>query len=223
MESSRRFGPTPEKGAMGKIADEIAEQDNIIGLHEIHTKYLEEQHEAELLKHDIEGLTGLKTRKVFERELEGTLKIIRGDIQEKRTHVEPIKEVSLILIDLDYFKKVNDTFGHPAGDEVLRKVSEILIESERASDTAARFGGEELVVLMPGASVEVAARHAEDVRSKIEELLFAEYPELRITASFGVISSKVSTDEKVLLQKVDEALYEAKNNGRNQVKIYAES
>lgn len=222
MEFPRRYGPeVPKDGETltGEIID-LAEENRMLDLEkalgEDHIKYMKEQH-------DIESMTGLKTREVFERELEGTLKLIRGDIQEKRTHSEPLKEVSLILIDLDYFKKVNDTLGHPAGDEVLRKVSEILIESERASDTAARFGGEELIVLMPGASAQVAARHAEDVRLKIEELLFEKYPELKITASLGVISSKVSTDQTVLLQKVDEALYRAKSNGRNRVEIYTES
>ncbi|MBI5405982.1 GGDEF domain-containing protein [Candidatus Kaiserbacteria bacterium] len=173
-------------------------------------------------RHEFEHLTGLKTRKVFERELDGALKIIRGEIREKRMHTEPLKEVSLILIDLDHFKRVNDTLGHSAGDEVLRKVSEVLIESERASDTAARFGGEELIVLMPGASVEAAVRHAEDVRSKIEQLTFDQYPGLKVTASFGVVSSESSIDAKMLLKLADEALYRAKNGGKNRVEVHTE-
>ncbi len=224
----KRYGPGVSEDRESLVGDltRLAEENRILDLEktlgDIHREYLEEQHATEREKHDVEHLTGLKTRKVFERELTGVLKLIRGEIPEKRGHAEPLKEASLILIDLDNFKKVNDTLGHPAGDEVLQKVSEILIESERASDTAARFGGEELIVLIPGASAKVAARHAEDVRAKIEKLTFDRYPKLRVTASFGVISSRSSTDEKVLLENVDKALYEAKEGGRNRVVVYEE-
>ena len=95
---------------------------------------LAQQNFHDEVHYEIEGLTGLNTRKVFERELSKTLKIISGEIVEKRA---PTKELSIILIDIDHFKKVNDTLGHPAGDAVLQKVSEIIKQSVRESDTVA--------------------------------------------------------------------------------------
>ncbi|MBU6388840.1 GGDEF domain-containing protein [Patescibacteria group bacterium] len=170
----------------------------------------------------IDHLTGASTRKVFEREFEQALKMIRGEVEEKREGIEPLKEVSLISIDIDHFKQVNDTLGHPAGDEVLRRVAGLLLESVRETDTVARVGGEELMVLLPGADVSVAARHAEELRTKIAALTFSNYPELEVTASFGVISSQDSTDEKTLYNHVDKALYAAKRGGRNRVEVYNE-
>jgi len=169
----------------------------------------------------IDHLTGASTRKVFEQELEQALRMVRGEVKEKREGVEPLKEVALISIDIDHFKQVNDTLGHPAGDEVLRRVAALLMESVRETDTVARVGGEELMVLLPGADVSVAARHAEELRAKIAELTFSDYPELKVTASFGVISSDDSTDEKTLYEHADKALYAAKRGGRNRVEIYS--
>ncbi|MDP1707110.1 MAG: GGDEF domain-containing protein [bacterium] len=182
------------------------------------SKYLLEHIANQEEQHSIEHLTRLKTRKVFDTEL----KLIFGEVEEKRHGVEPVKKIALILIDLDYFKQVNDTKGHAAGDEVLREVSALLIESVRPTDTVARFGGEELVVLMRGADMQAAKHHAEELRAKIQELRFAAYPGLEITASFGVCSTDVSdkTNSSTLLEQVDVALYKAKNGGRNRVEIY---
>lgn len=184
-------------------------------------------------QHEKEPLTGLNRREVFERELEGALGIIRGEIPEKREHAEPLTRVSVIMIDLDHFKQVNDTFGHEAGDAVLEAVGKIVEDSVRVSDTAtmgrtkntaARYGGEELMVLMPNVSAETAAIHAEDIRSKIEQLTFAEYPTLKPTASFGVACSSEATPyANQILKRADEVLYQAKGNGRNRVEVYTES
>lgn len=163
-------------------------------------------------------LTGLKNRKAFEHQLEQALENIRKGKEED--HVR-LKEISLISIDIDHFKQVNDTLGHPAGDEVLQKVAALLMRSVRGSDTVARVGGEELMVLMRGANTQVAARHAEELRVKIEGLVFDAHPELKVTASFGIISSENSTDDKTLVERVDQALYKAKENGRNRVEVYS--
>ena len=170
-------------------------------------------------RHGLDHLTELKTRKVFEHELEQSLKIIRGEIKEKRG--EPLKEITLISIDLDHFKAINDTYGHLAGDEVLKKVSMLLANSVRETDVAARVGGEELMVLLRGANVQNAARHAEGLRAKIEKLAFDTYPGLAVTASFGVVSSLDSTDAKVLYEHADQTLYKAKRDGRNRVEVYS--
>jgi diguanylate cyclase (GGDEF)-like protein len=212
MEFSRpeRHAKTPQ-GERERSTEEI--QDAQIGL-------LEWELEERDAQHSTEHLTGLKNRAVFEHELGESLKMIRGEIQEKRKGIEPTKEISLISIDLDHFKEVNDTFGHPAGDEVLRKVSTLLTESVRESDVVARVGGEELMVLMRGANAQIAARYAEELRAKIERLAFDAYPELKVTASFGIISSNVSTDADTLIKNVDRSLYKAKRGGRNRVEVY---
>ena len=201
---------TPE-GGQEALEQKIAELENEKGLLEWHIEYLEEQQ-------GIDFLTGAKTRKVFERELERSLKLIRGEIEEHRTH-EPLKEVSLIFVDLDHFKNINDTYGHPAGDDVLQKVAALLIRSVRDTDVVARVGGEEFVVLLRGANAAVAARSAEDFRVKISQMAFEKHPDLNVTASFGVTSSTNAHETKALYESADQALYRAKNAGRNQVVI----
>ena len=139
---------------------------------------------------------------------------------EHRTHGEPLKEVSLIFVDLDHFKQINDTYGHPVGDEVLQRVSALLIDSVRDTDIVARVGGEEFVVLLRGAGESIAMRDAEIFREKVAQMTFDKHPNLTITASFGVISSKDAQEAKTLYKGADEALYAAKV-GRNQVVAYS--
>ncbi|HVB19849.1 MAG TPA: GGDEF domain-containing protein [Candidatus Paceibacterota bacterium] len=184
------------------------------------SRYLLEHIAEREKEHSFDYLTGLKKREIFDRELERLLDVIRGEAKEKRKGVEPPTEVSLIAIDIDHFKQVNDTLGHQAGDAVLQKIGELLTRSIRhETDMAVRMGGEEFMVLMPGASVEIAANHAERLRAEIEKLVLDEYPELKITASFGVVSSESSTDLRALQKLVDDALYRAKDNGRNRVEV----
>lgn len=171
----------------------------------------------------IDPLTGAFNRFRFDPKLEQSLKLIRGDIEQHRAGVEPLSEISLIMLDLDYFKKVNDTFGHSTGDEVLRKVSALLMDSVRETDMVARYGGEEFMIFLRGADEMVAADHAEKLRAKIEQMMFDTQPELKITASFGVVSSKSSTDAETLKKLVDSALYKAKSGSRNRVEVHTEN
>lgn len=172
----------------------------------------------------IDQFTGASNRTAFERELDGALKIIRGEvkIKEHRTSGESLKEVSLVFVDLDHFKEINDGYGHPAGDKVLQEVSALLMDSVRKTDVVARLGGDEFVVLLKGAGEQVAGRYAEEFRAKIERMTFDAYPELKVTASIGVISSCSSTEASFLYAGVDKALYAAKRNNRNQVVVYSE-
>lgn len=204
--------PKPERVPAARKLSTEEVQDAQIGL-------LEWELEERDKQHGIDHLTGLKTRKVFERELEYSLKMIRGEIRP-RAGAESYKEASLISIDIDHFKQINDTLGHQAGDEVLRKVSELLEQSVREADIVARVGGEELMVLLRGAEEAFAAQKAEELRAKVEQTAFDAYPGLNITASFGVVSSKSSTDAKMLYENVDKALYRAKRGGRNRVEVY---
>jgi two-component system cell cycle response regulator len=125
-------------------------------------------------------------------------------------------ELSLILIDIDHFKQINDRNGHLVGDEVLSQVGELLARSCRNEDFAVRFGGEELLLVLPGCPLQVAGRRAEELRAALEAL---EPAGIRVTASMGV--SALSGDENDGLESVirmaDRAVYRAKSAGRNRV------
>lgn len=127
--------------------------------------------------------------------------------------------LSLMIIDLDYFKKVNDTYGHPAGDEVLKSVANAIAKSRRINEIAARVGGEEFVLLLPNCTMAQAVQVAERVRKTIKEqtVVVQDDIELKITASIGVASTDVYEPggEKQLYSDADTALYRAKRNGRD--------
>ncbi|SHJ26457.1 diguanylate cyclase (GGDEF) domain-containing protein [Parasporobacterium paucivorans DSM 15970] len=131
------------------------------------------------------------------------------------------KEMSIIMVDIDFFKAVNDNYGHLAGDQVLKKVAETLSDSmKRGSDWIARYGGEEFLVCMPGAGLETAKATAEYMRKSLEKSVIQfDGKEFSITASFGVYCIKSTGGEKVedLLKHADEKLYLAKRNGRNRI------
>ncbi|HTW50816.1 MAG TPA: GGDEF domain-containing protein [Stellaceae bacterium] len=132
--------------------------------------------------------------------------------------------VGLLSIDVDHFKKFNDNHGHDAGDTVLREVGVCLEGIFRNEDVVCRFGGEEFVVLMPGASVEIAARRGEELRAKIESLTvrYLEKNLPRITVSIGVAAFPEAGDTpQLLLKAADDALYRAKEGGRNRVELSA--
>lgn len=152
-------------------------------------------------------LTGLYNRHLFNDEID-------RKISDARRHHEPL---SLIMIDLDHFKAVNDTFGHLAGDGVLKGVAKVLMQNARREDTAARFGGEELVLLMNKCNGENAVMKAEKMRQEIEAL----HPEgINVTASFGIaVMDETIKNGNDFLKKADEALYRAKEEGRNRVVI----
>jgi diguanylate cyclase (GGDEF)-like protein len=122
---------------------------------------------------------------------------------------------SVLMGDVDEFKKYNDTFGHPAGDEVLKKVASILLSSTRSVDCTARYGGEEFAVLLTGTSGDMAAEVAERIRARVEG---QEFPGRRITISIGIAEFPAdgqTADE--VISCADEALYAAKRAGRNRV------
>jgi diguanylate cyclase (GGDEF)-like protein len=121
---------------------------------------------------------------------------------------------SLILIDIDFFKKVNDLHGHQVGDEVLIQVARVIRECTRSGDIAARWGGEELAVYLPSVQHSAALNIAERIRNKVQE---STRPE--VTVSIGVSSwnKEQMITMKQLFNEADVALYHAKNNGKNQV------
>ena len=127
------------------------------------------------------------------------------------------------MTDIDYFKKVNDTYGHAAGDIVLQTVSKIMRSGLREYDVAGRYGGEEFVILLPFTKIDEAKRVAERLRKAVEDKVIDiskandETKEIRVTISIGV-SELVNDDE--LIKNSDKALYKAKESGRNKVVIY---
>ncbi len=123
--------------------------------------------------------------------------------------------LSVIMVDLDHFKRVNDTYGHPAGDQVLQQVGEIFKNSLRSYDGAGRYGGEEFLLILPGVNLLNAVARAEQLRQLIESARFQHNGiSIPMTASFGVVSD-FPTDPAELIRAVDAALYQAKNSGRN--------
>ena len=127
--------------------------------------------------------------------------------------------VSVILMDLDFFKKVNDTWGHDAGDSVLKAIGGLIRRSVRGSDIAVRHGGEEFAMLLPQTSAKVALQRAEAMRREIEAMKVPYGSEtIRVTASFGVAEhGSLAAGAAELMKTVDEAMYAAKAAGRNRV------
>jgi diguanylate cyclase (GGDEF)-like protein/PAS domain S-box-containing protein len=129
-----------------------------------------------------------------------------------------------IMIDIDHFKRVNDTYGHEAGDAVLKALAASLQLAAREGDVAARLGGEEFVLLLPSATKEVAVAVAERLRGRVEALSVATGGStVQVTASFGVSLQAQGEDWSTALQRADVALYEAKRGGRNRVVLAVEA
>jgi len=185
------------------------------------SKYLLEHIAKQEEQLGIDGLTGLKNRKEFENELEKSLRAIRaGEEWRRRAGSEPLKEISLVFIDLDNFKQVNDTHGHLAGDNALKKVAEVLKKSVREADVVARFGGDEFYVLLLRANEKDGRAVADKIQTNLKN--DPRLNELNVTASIGVSSSDASNpiDSTTLITRADEAAYTAKRCGRDRVEAY---
>lgn len=152
-------------------------------------------------------LTGLSNR----RKLESTL---QSEILRARRYG---KSFSVILLDVDRFKAVNDTFGHPTGDAVLIELAELLRQNARETDIVGRWGGEEFLIICPETSLTVVAALAERYREEMELHDFGQVGQ--ITSSFGVVACMEGESRERLLQRVDDALYRAKEFGRNRVEL----
>jgi diguanylate cyclase (GGDEF)-like protein len=158
----------------------------------------------------VDELTGLYNRRYFDETLRREL--FRAE--RKRT------ALAVVMIDLDHFKRMNDTYGHDAGDIVLRAVGQVLREGVRRSDVACRYGGEELVLVLPECDAAAAMRSAETIRTAIAALELHHGDTLLpdVTASFGIAVWPADGDDSpTLLQAADRALYAAKHAGRNRV------
>lgn len=160
----------------------------------------------------IDPLTGLYNRRYLDT-------AIARELARCKREKLPL---ALIMIDVDHFKKVNDTYGHPGGDEVLKKLAALLLESIRATDVACRYGGEEFLLLLPGMSPEMAAARADKWRMAFAELIVRldDLP-MQATISLGISNYPQHGDSLTeLAHCADLALYRAKNDGRNRVVVY---
>lgn len=156
-------------------------------------------------------LTGLHNRRSLDARL------AEAHSLDRRYGVSSGRVHGLLLIDADHFKRINDRFGHPAGDAVLRQLAQVLLASVRVTDVVARFGGEEFAVLLPElAGAQEAVMAAEKIRTAVEAAVFPEGGKL--TVSIGVsLASPDDEDLRLLVARADGALYEAKRGGRNAV------
>lgn len=162
-----------------------------------------------------DSLTGISNRRRFEFILSNEFK--------RATRYK--STLSCLMIDIDHFKKVNDTHGHQAGDAVLREISKIIQSCIRDIDTVARWGGEEFVVISPNTSTEHAKLAALRILDAVSKHVFVAFGENKVTVSIGIAglpAPSLDTQEK-LIHAADLAMYEAKKNGRNRVEVASPS
>ncbi len=164
---------------------------------------------------NVDGLTGLYNRRCFNNMLEQKI----SEASRAKVHL------SMIMLDIDFFKKVNDTYGHKAGDDVIRFISATIKKSIRKVDFAARYGGEEFVILLYNTSIDAASNIADKIRNIVRDsTVNADGSPLNITISLGVSSYPIpSMSAEVLVKHADTALYYSKEHGRDQVSVYNSS
>lgn len=162
-----------------------------------------------------DSLTGLYNHRYFQE-------MLRHEFLLAQRHQT---ELSCMMLDLDLFKEVNDTCGHPFGDLVLKGTAEQILHEARATDTVARYGGEEFAILLPNTDLEGATSIAERIRIRAQEYTHQDGDvAMRVTISIGLASSRTHSPQKPedLLAFADRALYRAKKAGRNKVIAYSE-
>jgi len=187
-------------------------------LNTVQRKQISEQQELLLLKNQelekmafLDPLTALPNRRYFDE-------VVKKEVAQIRRSA---RQSCLIILDVDHFKNVNDTFGHTTGDDVLCQMAKLLQNSLRQTDMIARFGGEEFIILLPDTQLAAGGQVADKLRQLIENRIFrAEGHAIRITASFGVAQLRLPQRmPSNYYAECDKALYQAKQKGRNRVEI----
>jgi diguanylate cyclase (GGDEF)-like protein len=171
------------------------------------TAQLRQQQEDLRRQAAIDQLTGVLNRRGVEQAL--------ADLGERGG-----SGIALIMVDLDHFKRINDTHGHAAGDQVLQRVAAVMVQNVRADDILGRWGGEEFIVVCANCTAGHAAQIAEKIRQRIETTAFGSRHRIAVTASFGAAATQAGmADFADTLRRADEALYRAKSQGRNRVVV----
>jgi diguanylate cyclase (GGDEF)-like protein len=177
---------------------------------------LQDQYKDKAIQSITDPLTGLFTRAYFEEYLNGQVARMESLAESERY------PISLVMCDIDFFKKINDEYGHQAGDYVLKVVSELMKQTFRKTDVCCRYGGEEFLVILPAASFENAGIAANKLRQAIQnKVIVFEDIQIPVTISCGVSTihiNKETYDET--MARADAALYESKRNGRNRVSLH---
>jgi diguanylate cyclase (GGDEF)-like protein len=199
--------PDPVNGCQLRRGDQVKIGDTIF-------KYLsgsdvEAQYHETIFNMTItDGLTDLSNKKQLDTVL----------IKEIPRALRHARQLSLLMIDIDHFKDINDTYGHLAGDSVLRELASLLTKRLRPDDELGRYGGEEFCAILPETSLEGAIRIAEELRQLVEQHAFmVEGEQIKVTISIGVTELKKGMDVKAFYKGADEMLYQAKRSGRNKV------
>ena len=173
--------------------------------------YFKENVQRKEIEHQRDKLTGLYTRAYF---IEG----LEKEIKRTKRYQRPL---SFIIADIDHFKNFNDSYGHLMGDKVLARTAQLLLENTRETDVVARYGGEEICIILSETNIKEAMLVAENLRKLVESAKFIyQDTSVHVTLSFGVTSYVGGESDTVqaLIQRADKALYEAKQSGRNQVR-----
>jgi diguanylate cyclase (GGDEF)-like protein len=173
---------------------------------------IEEQYHAKLFTFaSTDSLTGMYNKRYILNEMENQIKIVRRNQ----------RLFSIVMLDIDDFKNINDSHGHLAGDDYLKKVAQTIVDSLREQDTASRFGGEEFLILLPETTLEGAQKLAERIRQKIENMeLDFQGNIIRSTISAGVSQFSLEfSDAENFIRSADIALYRSKSEGKNRVTI----
>ena len=228
-----QFGNALEKWSAGLTQSADADATNLAALlgqtrqmqHSISTlkNRLDESHsEIDRLRQEVvrarqeslaDGLTGLTNRRGFDQALADCL------TEKDETRHGP----SLLITDIDHFKRINDSYGHLFGDKVLRTIAQVVKDSVKGRDTAARYGGEEFAILLPDTPIEGARTLAEQIRTKVERCRIkrsgSEDAIDAITISIGVTAHRAGEEAHDFVARADGALYHAKNQGRNRVAV----
>ncbi|WOT03607.1 GGDEF domain-containing protein [Shewanella youngdeokensis] len=184
---------------LGRIMSEY--NHNIKELEKVKTDLLKSNQKLTIISNTDE-LTGIHNRRHIMSALNEQLLLKKS------------QNVSLILLDIDHFKRINDTYSHSVGDEVLKKVSDVLRNNVRKTDILARIGGEEFLVVLPDTSLDDAYKKAEKLRVSVETLSW-KYKEMQITISGGIYCNSCDETLDELLENVDQRLYRSKHRGRN--------
>jgi len=206
--STHGFENMQQSGQMGPLRDGNEIKYVYLIIRDVTDTVTDVQHLTRMAMHD--SLTGTWNRRWFDHWL--SEEISRAE-RYNRT-------LSLIMLDLDLFKAINDAHGHPAGDTVLKEVANRCLSLIRATDTLSRFGGEEFCVLMPETASDAACGLAERLREAVADLeIIHDTQKIGITISLGVSTFSPGMNAETLLHHADESLYHAKRNGRNRVEF----
>ena len=167
------------------------------------------EHSDEVLKivADLDPLTQISNRRHF---------MTKADLYYQR-HERSQESLSLLFVDIDYFKKVNDTYGHLFGDEVLKILAKVIVDSIRPTDLCCRYGGEEFLILLHETNIEQATLVGNRIREAVEKLEFETKKDFKFTVSIGIFSGVANSHKNIqnFIDNADKGLYMAKESGRN--------